>query len=84
MVPQAGRGAAIGADDRRNGERGGRFRGAHPQRGFGHSVIACRFAGPLAQLVARLHDTQEVVGSSPARPTGVMSRDIGDRCFKTS
>jgi hypothetical protein len=25
--------------------------------------------GPLAQLVAHLHDTQGVVGSSPARPT---------------
>jgi hypothetical protein len=28
-----------------------------------------RCLGPLAQLVAHLHDTQGVVGSSPARPT---------------
>ncbi len=31
--------------------------------------------GPLAQLVAHLHDTQGVVGSSPARPTLLTSDD---------
>ena len=39
----------------------------------GHRNPGCRWycpcVGPLAQLVAHLHDTQGVVGSSPARRT---------------
>ena len=50
--------------------------------------------GPLAQLVAHLHDTQGVVGSSPARPTkkslvrsfwpGILSRPDAVQCQITA
>jgi hypothetical protein len=38
-----------------------------PVSGGGDTVASRR--GPLAQLVAHLHDAQGVTGSSPVRPT---------------
>jgi hypothetical protein len=35
-------------------------------------VVASFYVGPLAQLVAHLHDAQGVRGSSPLRPTRVV------------
>ncbi len=43
-------------------------RQAHCRVELGCSGIVIA-VGPLAQLVAHLHDAQGVVGSSPARPT---------------
>ena len=43
----------------------------------GGDTVAFR-RGPLAQLVAHLHDAQGVTGSSPVRPTTVMSQLFWD------
>ena len=40
--------------------------------------LCCNYAsGPLAQLVAHLHDTQGVRGSSPLRPTTLPYSNFG-------
>src|SRR5438132_6405050 len=43
-----------------------------------HQPSNVRFHGPLAQLVAHLHDAQGVGGSSPSRPT---PGHAGQACF---